>query len=76
MASENHQYAAHVRLGTYSGNNRETGGTMNITRQMFACTSQIGPSPQSYLRAAAGTDDSPAWRSRRRRKDWLSPATG
>ena len=75
MASENHQYAARAQLGAYNGNNRETGGTMNMTRQMFACAPQIGPSLKSYLRAAAGADDSPAWRSRRPRKDWLSPAT-
>ena len=76
MALENHPYAAHAQLGTYSGNNRETGGIMNMTRQMFACAPQIGPSLESYLRAAVGTDDSPAWRSRRRRKAWLSPAPG
>jgi len=76
MALGNHRYAAHVQLGAYSGINREAGGTMNMTRLMFACVPQIGPSLESHRRAAVSADDGPAWRSRQRRTDWLSPATG
>jgi hypothetical protein len=76
MALENINMLHMCDLGTYSSNNRETGGIMIKTRQTFACAPQIGPSFESYPRAAAGIDGSPAWRSRRRRKDWLSPATG